>query len=762
MPRMDMKLTREEKREYKRSFDTSRIYMAEVMDVRNISRAGDLMVYLIGSGKNKKDSRNWIQASYASNLYGTTPYNANSDPNYELDPQSFGNWFPMPCVGNFVFVFFPMTSPENVSCYWFACPVNPNTNYMLPGIPGAYYNDEHKPLCERNDKCPNNSKDKEQNMAYINQNKTSGNIVNKDLENSNESSSTMENTLENNGSCKECDNNTKQKELNEEINKAEKIQAVYKPLNEALKRQGLEKDNTRGYSTAGAKRESPSMCYGIKTPLGNTFVMDDGWLEEDNKTVWKWNILDQEKLEDGNIEEVRKLVGKDGKSPWQREPNTGRDVRRDAGFRFRTRNGTQILIADEGTIFMINNDGSCWVEMTKNGYLEGYSKKGVAISSDGDINLHTKKNVYIEAEETIALKAKDINIETIGDINIAETPHINTEAIINGRELNFEKGKINNLEASSGKMIGEMGGTFYGLCGGSEIPGFPESNLKNIPDIKDFILKDNKPIKEEKNDIDGKGYSENDQEKTKNTINTKVPTHEPYCGHCKSIYKDNDEEKEELKESDYNSEDDVLQPKIDNDTKGCNKSTGCCNKSQPITSCKGCGGVTNQINRTPTPNEIEKKAISDKVPLINVSENFTLPQLCYSQTASSNGISNVPTQDAIENMKALAENILEPLKKHYGSININSCYRGKVLNSMIGGANNSQHQNGEAVDITISGVNNYDLAQWISNNLEYDQLILENCTSANNGWVHVSYTNKKNRSQKLTIANGVTRAGLYA
>ena len=125
--------------------------------------------------------------------------------------------------------------------------------------------------------------------------------------------------------------------------------------------------------------------------------MDDGFRDDDNKTVWKWNPLKDESSEDGDINQIRKLVSNGGLSPWQREPGSAEDKRKNAGFRFRTRNGTQILIADEGTIFMINNDGSCWVEMTKNGFLEGYSKKGIAMSSDGDINLHTSKNIYMEA-----------------------------------------------------------------------------------------------------------------------------------------------------------------------------------------------------------------------------------------------------------------------------------------------------------------------------------------------------------------------------
>lgn len=789
MARLDKKLTIKERNEIGRTFDTGRIYMAEVMDVRNISRAGDLLVYLIGSETDKNKSKNWIQASYAPMFYGTTPYDANSAPSYENDPQSFGTWFPMPCVGNYVFVFFPITSSENIACYWFACPMNPNTNYMLPGIPVNQNGEEKNPLCERNDKCNNTSNNKENSKTSTTENVTTGNIVEKPIEESTSSTNNTneENTKKNDGSTSgTCtDNNRKQKELNEKLADAEKKQAVYKPISEALKRQGLDKDEERGLSTAGAKRESPSMCYGIKTPLGNTFVMDDGFRDDDNKTVWKWNPLKDESSEDGDINQIRKLVSNGGLSPWQREPGSAEDKRKNAGFRFRTRNGTQILIADEGTVFMINNDGSCWVEMTKNGFLEGYSKKGIAMSSDGDINLHTSKNIYMEAGETIAMRAKRINIESKGDMNIFGTPHINTKAVINCSEVNAEKGKINTFEANGGKMIGEMGGTFFGLCGGSKIPGYPESNLEKMPEIEPFKLKD--PIEEEKNDIDGKGYSEEKQEKTENTINTKVCTHEPYCGHCKAItknYKDEDEQTEEEKkenEENKNEENSSEEKKDENNNTqgteeknaknncgqtnnnciGCNKSTGSCNKSAPVTSCTGCSGVTNQCcNKSSIPQKV-----TTNCPNKQLSNNFNLRQLCNSQTANSKGISNVPQNNVVEeNLQAIAERILEPIRKHFGNVVINSGYRGSQLNSLIGGANNSQHLTGQAVDIEVPGISNYELAKWIRDNLPYDQLILENAgdllNNPNSGWVHVSYNRNGNRGQLLSSLDGVVKSGL--
>lgn len=906
MPRLNMKLTPKEKEQYKRPYDTGRIYMAEVMDVRNVSRSGDLLVYLIGSDLDKEDEHNWVHASYASNFFGTTPYEAQSDSTYENAPQSFGQWFPLPCVGNFVFVFFPVSSAENIMCYWFACPVSPFTNYMLPGIPSANFGTDDEPnynaLCERNDKCSNASNTDKSKNASVNANKTDGNTAGMDKEllsnqerlqslikdnninkgvisaiinnmevntkngvpgannyaslvrYMNEQSITnytstnnmdfaqiliqlykggaidttnlsqyynystdafdpMSSTLDvgTSGSCS--DNITKQKGyFGNGIKASEKIQAKYEPLNNALKEQGLDKDGVRGYSTAGAKRESPSMCYGIKTPLGNTFVMDDGFRDDDNKTVWKWNILGKDDMSgQGDPKQVRRLVGNGGLSPWQRKPGSKEDERKNAGFRLRTRNGTQILIADEGTVYMINKDGSCWVEMTKNGYLEGYSKKGVAISSDGDINLHTSRNIYMECDETLAIKAKQINIETHtgkdagenavgGDINIAKVGHINTKATISANKIYANEGKVDVFETGKIKAIGELAGTFLGYAE-ADASFFQGKELKkpeilSVNDEKNPLLI--KPKEEEKVDVDGQGTSESNNKKIEDTINTKITTHEPYFGHCKYTPKKTDKEKEEKEKKEQEEKQKEEQKKeqenkeknndtqkpleknektnageVNNNCSGCNTSSGCCGNSScsgsgcsgnsaPTTSCQGCGGVTNQVNKGFL-NEIpaSNKKFEDK----KLSNFFNLSDLIQSNVAKANGISNVPTDSSVEkNLQSLTNNVLDKLKEKYPNLQITSCYRSKQLNDMLeNSSTNSQHLVGQACDIKVPGVSPYEVAQYIKYNLDYDQLILENPNKNNisDGWVHVSYkSTDSNRHSQLTTQGKISQNGI--
>ena len=149
---------------------------------------------------------------------------------------------------------------------------------------------------------------------------------------------------------------------------------------------------------------------------------------------------------------------------------------------------------------------------------------------------------------------------------------------------------------------------------------------------------------------------------------------------------------------------------------------------------------------------------------MQLTNNFTLAELCKSQTALRKGIDNLPKDpDTVAKMQTLAEEILQPVRDKFGPTVINSGYRCKKLNTAIGGSKKSQHCFGEAADIEVPTLSNRDLAEWIKNNLDFDQLILEfyNGKDPSSGWVHVSYKNKDdNRKQVLTINKQGTFQGL--
>ena len=146
--------------------------------------------------------------------------------------------------------------------------------------------------------------------------------------------------------------------------------------------------------------------------------------------------------------------------------------------------------------------------------------------------------------------------------------------------------------------------------------------------------------------------------------------------------------------------------------------------------------------------------------MVRLSKNFTLQEFTKSQTAIRKGIDNTPAERHLENAKLLFEKVVQPVRDNFGPTVINSGYRGPDLNYAVGGSNTSQHCKGQAVDIECPGVPNYDVAKWIEENVDFDQLILEFYTPGipDSGWVHVSYKTEGNRKSILTAMkeNGKT------
>lgn len=164
-----------------------------------------------------------------------------------------------------------------------------------------------------------------------------------------------------------------------------------------------------------------------------------------------------------------------------------------------------------------------------------------------------------------------------------------------------------------------------------------------------------------------------------------------------------------------------------------------------------------------------------------LSNNFMLHEFVKSQTASREGIDNWPEdEEVVNNLEALCKNILQPVREHMARpININSGYRSFELEKVVCAKSierwiangrgtvdeylaRKQHPTGNASDIEINGFSNLELAIWIRDNLEFDQLILEFFDPAkgqNSGWVHVSFNEGNNRKQTLTINSNGTVNG---
>jgi len=148
---------------------------------------------------------------------------------------------------------------------------------------------------------------------------------------------------------------------------------------------------------------------------------------------------------------------------------------------------------------------------------------------------------------------------------------------------------------------------------------------------------------------------------------------------------------------------------------------------------------------------------------MQLSDHFTLSEFTKSSTAERHGIANEPGSMEVENLIMVCDQILEPVRNHYGiPFTPNSGFRSLELNRKIGSSDNSQHVKGEAVDFEVPGIPNKELALWAKDNCEFDQLILEFYKEGipDSGWVHCSYTLSRDVRRSARVFDGTNWTAL--
>ena len=149
---------------------------------------------------------------------------------------------------------------------------------------------------------------------------------------------------------------------------------------------------------------------------------------------------------------------------------------------------------------------------------------------------------------------------------------------------------------------------------------------------------------------------------------------------------------------------------------------------------------------------------------MRLSKNFTLQEFTKSQTALRLGIDNDPSPEHLDAARLLFDTVVQRVRDHFGPTVINSGYRGPELNEAVGGSSKSQHCKGEAVDIEVPGTPNATVAEWIRDNCDFDQLILEFYTPGipDSGWVHVSYVSEEDNRKSILTASRVDGKTQYS
>lgn len=398
------------------------IYVGIVVNHLDPKFSGALEVEIIKtteSGNLTARSGQTVTATYMSPFYGVTPYkDMTKNDGYDYTQKSYGWWAIPPDVGSKVLVLFAENNFGQA--YWIGCVQDEYMNFMLPGYAATTFNDNDKatalPVGEYNKKV--------------------------------------------------------------ETGTGRDPTKFVKPHNkrqfDLLEKEGLTKDHVRGTTTSSARREAPSMVFGISTPGpadrkgpkgkygpqgsqsdvpvnrlgGSSFVMDDGDMSllrkkppsgDDAGPLEYASVEDNEK--DGNVlYPANELV------------------------RIRTRTGHQILLHNsEDLIYIAHGSGNSWIEMTGNGKIDIYAKDSISVHSENDINfvadrdinfraknninMTAEKNVFVKAIENIELRAdKDGHIYVKGSSHIkAGLDHI--ETTVNGKI--FMNSTVEAIEAKN-------------------------------------------------------------------------------------------------------------------------------------------------------------------------------------------------------------------------------------------------------------------------------------------------------------------------
>lgn len=144
------------------------------------------------------------------------------------------------------------------------------------------------------------------------------------------------------------------------------------------------------------------------------------------------------------------------------------------------------------------------------------------------------------------------------------------------------------------------------------------------------------------------------------------------------------------------------------------------------------------------------------------SKNFSEVEMRDSWIARNKNIVNLPPEYAKKNLKKLCKNILQPIRDKWGeAVIVNSGYRCKELNALVGGVHTSEHLTGNAADVMPKKKEDvqklFDMIKTMVENGEITvgQLILEK--SRFSSWVHVSNPSKNHKNEIFTLKKEAKR-----
>ena len=350
-------------------------FLAKVVSHLDPTYMGILEVEILRPTGNTGSAGQLHQVKYMSPFYGVTNVDyVGLDDDFNNTQKSYGMWMVPPDPGTTVIIIFIDGDPKRG--FWIGCVQDENMNFMLPGIASTQNTvdgTDRAPTAEYNKKVNNSTSDPTQFKKPVH------------------------------------------------------------PMAAILSGQGLIKDDIRGLTTSSARREAPSMVFGISTPGpldkqqnakqgsvgkkehavnafvsrlgGSTFVMDDGDDKFLRKTHAGKGPPDYAAVEQG---------GTDG----------DRTIPHNELIRLRTRTGHQILMHNsEDLIYIGNARGTTWIELTSNGKIDIFAEDSISIHTGSDLNVTADRDINFNA-------ANEINFTAGNHINLTSATDVNLNALL--------------------------------------------------------------------------------------------------------------------------------------------------------------------------------------------------------------------------------------------------------------------------------------------------------------------------------------------
>ena len=364
-------------------------YEAVVISHIDPKFGGGLQVELLkNTSTGNAPSRSGLTAEvrYLTPFYGvTSSQGVNQNDGYENSQKSYGMWAVPPDIGVHVLVIFAEGNPAQG--FWIGCIPDTYMNFMLPGNAST----------ERtSNDTPDNLKGKKLPVAEYNKRTLKPGAV-----------------------------ETRPTTFNK---------PYHKEFTRSLLAQGLLEDETRGTTTSSARREVPSMVFGISTPGqidqkgkisslgpkegpanvptnrlgGASFVMDDG-----DPTLIRKGHPKNSPSEYANIERGE-AVPED------------RTLLQNELIRLRTRTGHQILMHDtEDLIYIGNARGTSWIELTSNGKIDIYAEDSISVHTAQDLNFTADRDINFTAGEDMNMVVgKQQRTDVGGSVNTTSGQNI--------------------------------------------------------------------------------------------------------------------------------------------------------------------------------------------------------------------------------------------------------------------------------------------------------------------------------------------------